>query len=154
MKADSKSYEAKFLIYASVLDILATRTVESVISDSKDCTITFNELKSKMRETDVVARIMKPYSERQINIWISELSWMGLITRVSESTTNSTLQLTKEGVEAYRNQTFHSVAANLLESRESRRLSIIAIWVAVAAIFISLIPNIVAAYRQLICIIG
>lgn len=134
-KIDCNSYEAKFLIFASVIDILAHHSVKRIaVENTNDCTMTFNELKERLLQDSQVKDILKPFEDPQINEWISELSWMGYITRVTERTNNSVIQLTQEGLIAYRNQSLQATAANLLAARESRRLSKTAIIIAIISI--------------------
>jgi len=137
-KIDCSSYEAKFLILARVIDILAHHSVKTIAVENKnDCTLTFNELKEKILADENIKEVVKPFADKQINEWISELSWMGYIERVSERTNNSVIKLTPEGFAAYKSQNLQSIAANLLAARESRRQANVAIWIAVVAILVT-----------------
>ncbi len=137
-KIDCNSYEARFIIYASVIDILARHSVYRIAREkNNDCTMTFYELKEKLMQSQNVQDLLKSFKDTQINEWMSELSWMGYVTRVSERETNSVIRLTGEGLQAYKDQSMQSIAANLLAARESRRLSIIAIIVAIVSIVVA-----------------
>lgn len=141
-KIDCSSYEAKFLIFARVIDMFARHSVLSSVSNTNDLTLTFNELKERLLADKDVKVILGTFSDKQINEWISELSWMGYIERVSERTNNSVIKLTPEGFSAYKSQNLQSIAANLMAARESRRQSNIAIWIAVISIVVTAIFSI------------
>lgn len=142
-KIDCSSYEARSLILAKVIDILAHHSVKRIaVENNNDCSMTFNDLKAKLLADENIKKVVKPFDDPQINEWISELSWMGYVTRVSERTNNSVLQLTQEGLSAYKSQNLQSIAANLMAARESRRQSNIAIWIAVISILVTAIFSI------------
>ena len=141
-KIDCNSYEAKYLIFATVLDMLAHILVEEQIGLQQSHTLTTYEIRDRLRNDKHLSKVIKPYADKQINEWISELSWMGLIQRVSERTENSVISLTKEGLVAYQNQSLHQVAASLLEARESRHLSKVAIVIAIISILVTAIVTI------------
>ena len=141
-KIDCNSYEAKYLIFATVLDMLAHILVEEQMGLHNSHTLTTYEIRDKLHNDKQLSAIIKPYPVEQINEWISELSWMGLIQRVSERTENSVISLTKEGLVAYQNQSLHQVAASLLEARESRHLSKVAIVIAIISILVTAIVTI------------
>lgn len=130
-KLDCESYEAKYVIFATVIDMLAHKTVGMIMGEEKAYTMTFNEIREGLFKNELVSNLLEPYEDYQINQWISELSWLSIITRVSERKNNSVIQLTGEGLNAYKSQVFHSIAANLLEARESRRMSKVAIIIAI-----------------------
>ena len=141
-KIDCNSYEAKYLIFATVLDMLAHILVEEQMGLQQSHTLTTYEIRDRLRNDKQLSKVIKPYADKQINEWISELSWMGLIQRVSERTENSVISLTKEGLVAYQNQSLHQVAASLLEARESRHLSKVAIVIAIISILVTAIVTI------------
>jgi hypothetical protein len=138
-KIDCNSYEAKYLIFSSVIDMLAHKCVEKEVDTGKTHTMTFNEIRDSLLKDENIAEVIQPYTDTQINQWISELSWMGMIVRVSDRTNNSEISLTAEGYEAYKAQTLHGISANLREARESRRLSKNAIIIAIISICITAI---------------
>lgn len=141
-KIDCNSYEAKYLIFATVLDMLAHILVEEQMGLQQSHTLTTYEIRDRLRNDKQLSNVIKPYADKQINEWISELSWMGLIQRVSERTENSVISLTEEGLVAYQNQSLHQVAASLLEARESRHLSKVAIVIAIISILVTAIVTI------------
>lgn len=135
---DCSSYEAKFLILSRVIEILAHHSVKRIaVENTNDCTMTFNEIKEILLADKNIKNVVKPFNDPQINEWISELSWMGYITRVSERTNNSVFKLTEEGYAAYKSQNLQSIAANLMAARESRHLSKVAIAIAIISILIT-----------------
>ena len=71
-----------------------------------------------------------------IRRWITELKYMGLIQCVEGKEIR--IKLTEPGKRSYREQLFQSIYANLLNAKDSRRLSIIAILIAVADVVLSL----------------
>lgn len=48
------------------------------------------------------------------------------------------IYITEKGIEEYKKQTYHVLAANLLEAQESRRLSRIAIIIAVVSVIVAI----------------
>lgn len=133
-KIDCNSYEAKYIIFSSVIDMLAHKCVENETGTSETRTMTFNEIRDALFHDEDIAKVIKPLTDSQVNQWISELSWMGMIVRVSERTNNSEISLTSAGYEAYKSQMLHGISANLREARESRHLSKTAITIAIISI--------------------
>ena len=149
-KIDCNSYEAKYLIFSSVIDMLAHKCVENETGTSETRTMTFNGIRESLYKDENIAEIIQPFTDSQINQWISELSWMGMIVRVSNRTNNSEISLTAEGYEAYKAQTLHGISANLREARESRRLSKNAIIIAIISICITALFAIIDIILKLI----
>ena len=73
-----------------------------------------------------------------IQTTIINMKMMGLLY----AHTQDTLAITNQGKQAYVDQTYHLAAANLYQANASRRLSTIAIGVAVASILLSLLIQI------------
>jgi len=73
-----------------------------------------------------------------IQTTIINMKMMGLLY----AHTQDTLAITNQGKQAYIDQTYHLAAANLYQANASRRLSTIAIGVAVASILLSLLIQI------------
>lgn len=83
-------------------------------------------------------------SEENVNYWLQEMIFMGLIKlEVNHDIDQELLYITPKGVDAYKNQTFHIIAADLLEANENRRVARLAVIVAVVSIVISLISFII-----------
>ena len=84
-------------------------------------------------------------SNKLIDKWLVDMEFIGLIK--IEHITNigqTVIYLTEKGLEEYKNQTYHVLAANLLEAQESRRLSKIAIIIAIISIFVAIGVGIVS----------
>ncbi len=73
------------------------------------------------------------------------MKFIGLIRIEYDPRIKQTLiYLTEKGVEEYKNQTYHALAANLLEAQESRRLSKTAILIAIVSILIAIVTWIIS----------
>ena len=78
-------------------------------------------------------------SDKLVEKWLLDMELIGLIKIEYDTTIKQTLiYLTEKGLEEYKNQTYHVLAANLLESQESRRLSKIAILIAIVSILVAI----------------
>lgn len=77
-------------------------------------------------------------SAARVELIVAEMPWMNLIVNTGETSKNSNIILTEEGFAAYKDQRFHSIAASLMEAKESRLLATIAIVVS----FVTLIATI------------
>lgn len=74
---------------------------------------------------------------------IINMKMMGLLY----AHTQDTLAITNQGKQAYIDQTYHLATANLFQANASRRLSVIAIGVAVVSIILSLIFQILNVWH-------
>lgn len=78
-------------------------------------------------------------SDKLIEKWLVDMKFIGLIRIEYDPTIKQTLIYpTEKGVEEYKNQTYHVLAANLLEAQECRRLSKNAIIIAILSIFVAI----------------
>ena len=78
-------------------------------------------------------------SDNLIEKWLLDMELIGLIKIEHDPAIEQTLiYLTKKGLDEYKNQTYHVLAANLLEAQESRRLFKTAIIIAIVSILISI----------------
>ena len=78
-------------------------------------------------------------SDKLIEKWLLDMELIGLIKIEHDPAIEQTLiYLTEKGLDEYKNQTYHVLAANLLEAQESRRLSKTAIIIAIVSILISI----------------
>jgi len=77
-------------------------------------------------------------NETMVRTAIVNMTMMGLLYEVQ----NGYYAITDEGKIVYVNQTYHALAANLYQAEASRILSIIAVVVAIAGIFLSIILQI------------
>lgn len=143
MRYKCESYETKYFIFAEVLDMLAHKMITNEWTQNGTApTMTFFEIREELSKR-VEKTLIKSFSEEQINLWISELSWLNLIERVSERTVNSVVKLTGKGFEYYQNQTFQKMAADLSEARASRKLAKTAILIAILSMILTIISIIV-----------
>lgn len=138
-KNECEYYETKYFIFAAVIDMLSHKMIECTWEDKGNLpTMTFMEIRESL-SMQIDSDLVSDFTNEQINLWISELSWMCLITRVSDRANNSVIQLTEKGYEAYQNQVFHSISANLIEARASRKLAKEAVIISVISISLTLL---------------
>ena len=84
-------------------------------------------------------------SDKLIEKWLLDMELIGLIKIEHDPAIKQTLiYLTEKGLDEYKNQTYHVLAANLLEAQESRRLSKIAIIIAIVSILIAIVTWIIS----------
>ena len=82
----------------------------------------------------------KEITLNEISQWLQEMQVMKLIRLIKVVDMNKEeIALEKDGYEAYKNQTFQSMAVSLLEARESRKLAKWAVVLAVLSIIISIV---------------
>ena len=86
-----------------------------------------------IHKTELLKGIKEP--DNLVNKWLIDMEFIGLIKVVFDPNIKQTLiYITEKGIEEYKKQTYHVLAANLLEAQESRRLSRIAIIIAVISV--------------------
>ena len=112
------SHTIEHLIFQEEISGLADCSLDAMLECIKTCS------KGRYKDDDWIRR------------WIAELMFMGLIESVEGKSIR--LRLTNEGKESYRQQTFQSIYADLMNARDSRRLSIVAICVSLLALILSL----------------
>lgn len=127
----------KYYVISLVLDILVHKMVEN----RNDRTIG-----GEMLLEDIMSEIWKnsiydmewnlPIA--RIKLIVPEMSWMNLIVCTGEKE-NPNIKLTDEGFAAYKDQRFHSIAASLMEAKESRKLSVIAIVISFITLIVTAI---------------
>lgn len=78
--------------------------------------------------------------EAKINAALAQLIWMGYII-----CDNHSVRLTDEGVKVYKEQKFHTIAANLYNAENTKNLSIIAIVIASVLSVLSIAATILIA---------
>ena len=84
-------------------------------------------------------------SDKLIEKWLVDMEFIGLIRIEYDPKIKQTLiYLTEKGGEEYKNQTYHILAANLLEAQESRRLSQTAIIISIVSILIAIVTWIIS----------
>lgn len=128
----------KYYVISLVLDILVRRMV---IRSSKDIEISFADLMKEIWKNSTFDMEWK-LSAARVELIVAEMSWMNLIVNTGETSKNPNIKLTEEGFAAYKDQRFHSIAASIMEAKESRLLATIAIVVS----FITLIATIISIW--------
>ncbi len=127
-----KENASKYLFFAWTLNRLkefllcqdAKRVNEGYITKS----IHKTELLKGFKEPDML-----------VDKWLADMEFIGLIRGEYDSRIDQYLiYITEKGIEEYKNQTYHVLAANLLEAQESRRLSRIAIIIAVVSVIVAI----------------
>lgn len=100
-----------------------------------------------IHKTELLKEIKEP--ERLVEKWLVDMEFIGLIKVEPDPRIGQVLiYITEKGLEAYKEQTYHVLAANLLEAQESRRLSRIAIYIAVAAIVVAIVTGILTCINS------
>lgn len=94
-----------------------------------------------IHKTELLKGIKEP--DRLVDKWLNDMDFIGLIKIVFDPRINQTLiYITEKGLEEYKNQTYHVLAANLLEAEESRKLSRAAIILSIISIAIVIVTSI------------
>lgn len=82
-----------------------------------------------------------------VNRWLQEMIFIGLISLEVDNVRDLELVKIKEkGIEAYKAQTYHMIAADLLEAEETRKLSRWAMWLAAASVFLAAVSVIITLF--------
>lgn len=126
----------KYYVISLVLDTLVRRMV---FSSSKNIEISFEELMQEIWKNSTIDMEWS-LSTSRVELIVAEMSWMNLIVNTGETSKNPNIKLTDEGFTAYKDQRYHSIAASLMEAKESRILATIAIVVS----FVTLIATIIS----------
>ncbi len=90
-----------------------------------------------IHKTELLKGLKEP--DKLVDKWLADMEFIGLIRGVYDPQIKQFLiYITEKGIEEYKNQTYHVLAANLLEAQESRRLSRIAIIIAVVSVIVAI----------------
>ena len=90
-----------------------------------------------IHKTELLKGIKEP--GKLVDKWLVDMEFIGLIKIEYDQRIQQTLiYITEKGLEEYKRQTYHTLAAELLEAQESRRLSRIAIVIAVISVFVAI----------------
>ncbi len=90
-----------------------------------------------IHKTELLKGLKEP--DQLVDKWLVDMEYIGLIRGEYDPRIDQYLiYITERGIEEYKNQTYHVLAANLLEAQESRRLSIIAIVIAIIAVVVAI----------------
>jgi hypothetical protein len=94
-------------------------------------------IRKSIHKTELLKGIKEP--EKLVDKWLVDMEIIGLIRVEFEPNIQQTLiYITEKGIEEYKKQTYHVLAANLLEAQESRRLSKIAIIIAIISVCVAI----------------
>ncbi len=128
-----KDNASKFLFFAWALE----RLVHYLVYAKAD-KINIGYLDQSIYRTTLIKESKE--SEDNLNLWLQEMFFMGLIILEQDDRRDLELvRITEKGLEAYKAQTYQIIAANLLEAEESRKLSCWAMWLAVIAIIVAIV---------------
>lgn len=98
-----------------------------------------------IHKTELLKGLNNP--DKLVDKWLADMEFIGLIKGVYDHQIDQYLiYITEKGIEEYKNQTYHVLAANLLEAQESRRLSIIAIIIAIVAVFVAIALGVITFF--------
>lgn len=90
-----------------------------------------------IHKTELLKGFKEP--DKLVDKWLADMEFIGLIRGEYDPRIDQHLiYITGKGIEEYKNQTYHVLAANLLEAQESRRLSKIAIIIAVVSVIVAI----------------
>lgn len=99
-----------------------------------------------IHKTELLKGLKEP--EKLVEKWLVDMEFIGLIRIVHDPKIKQTLiYITEKGLEEYKKQTYHVLAANLLEAQESRRLSHWAMWSAAASTFLALVSIVITILK-------
>ena len=100
-----------------------------------------------IHKTELLKGFKEP--DKLVDKWLVDMEFIGLIRVEHDLSIGQTLiYITDKGLEEYKKQTYHVLAANLLEAQESRRLSRIAIYIAVTAIVVAIVIGILTCINS------
>lgn len=127
---------SKYLFFAWTLDRLvqykAYKNAERINIEYIDKSIYDTGLLKKCKE-----------SEEDVNRWLQEMIFMGLVRlEDNHEIDQELLYILPKGIEAYKNQTYHVIAAQMMEADESRKMAKWAVVLAVLSIIITIVLSI------------
>lgn len=133
---DIRTFNAvKYYVMSIVLDVLVKRMI---YSNLKEAEISFEELMEEIWKHSTFDMEWN-LSAKRVELVVAEMSWMNLIVNTGERCKNPNIKLLEEGYKAYQDQRFHSIAASLMEAKESRNLSIVALGISLLTLLLTLI---------------
>lgn len=98
-----------------------------------------------IHKTELLKGLKEP--EKLVEKWLVDMAFIGLIRVVYDPKIKQTLiYITEKGLEEYKKQTYHVLAANLLEAEESRKLARRAFYAACASVVLSIIAICITIY--------
>lgn len=129
---------SKYLFFAWTLN----RLKEFLVCEDA---VRINEyyITKSIHKTELLKGIKDP--DKLVDKWLVDMEFIGLIKIVFDPKIRQTLiYITEKGLEEYKNQTYHVLAANLLEAQESRRLSKTAIFIAIVSVLVAIGAGIIS----------
>ena len=81
--------------------------------------------------------------DAKITTILMQMGWIGLIT-----IKGNRVSIAEDGINAYKEQRYHEIAANLYNAEQTKRLSVLAIWIASILSGLSIILTIINALLQ------
>ena len=124
---------SKYLFFAWTLD----RLVQYKIYKNAE-RINIGYIDKSIYDTGLLKRGKE--SEEDVNRWLQEMILMGLIRLEDDHDIDQELiDILPKGVEAYKNQTYHVIAAQMMEADESRKMARMAVILAVLSIIITIV---------------
>ena len=135
---------SKFLFFAWTLD----RLVQYKAYQGAE-RINIGYIDSSIFRTNLIEETKE--SKEDVNYWLQEMIFIGLIKYEPDNVRDIELvHLTQKGLDAYKAQTYHIIAANLLEAQASRNLARWAIWLAAISVIITLMPILIDIFKKII----
>ena len=128
----------KYYVMSLVLDTLVRKMVINSITNANEVEIAFEDLMQEIWK-DSIYDMRWNISRTRVDLVVAEMSWMNLIVNTGDTSKNPNIKLTTEGFAAYKEQRFHSIAASLMESNESRRLANIAVVVSIFTLIATIV---------------
>lgn len=122
----------KYLFFAWTLDRLV-----QYLTYKKAERINIAYIDQSIYQTKLLKKNKK--SKEDINRWLQEMILIGLIRlEHNKAIDQELLYITEKGIEEYKNQKYHVIAAQLLEANASRKMAKWAVIVAIISIIITI----------------
>ena len=100
-------------------------------------------IRHSIHKTELLKGLKEP--EKLVDKWLVDMEFIGLIRIEFNPQIRQTLiYITEKGLEEYKKQTYHILAANLLEAEESRRLSRRTLYLAIVSVVIAVVSIVIA----------
>ena len=117
---DSRKWNLeKYHMYSMILELLVYYKGAEISNYAS-----IDDIKTMFKNQGIPKKNKK--FDAKINAALAQLVWMGYITL-----DKSCVSITEDGIKAYKEQRFHAIAANLYNAENTKRLSIIAIVIAI-----------------------
>ena len=132
-----KNSRIKFYVQSKVLEILV---IHRKASNNKY--VNYNQVKQDLFKYHSTYDIYCNASYKQIQLYIEQLSWTELIEVKEEQKENQDkkeylIRITDAGFKLYQESTLENIAVNLINTKATNRLSIIAIIISIVTMIIT-----------------